>query len=156
MSERWRRNIRTNFDWQPAATFPPGQLITAFGTLSAWCDYAKPDNDPYTKEYVVKSNWLRAVFSYPSRTVRLVYERGGDCIMCGRQAAYYCLVEHFGKHAVWVVSKDGVPMTQDHYVPKSKGGGGGRGNLNVMCYECNNEKGSQDPELFFGLVETGP
>lgn len=153
VSERWHKNVRMEFDWKPAESFPPGRLATSFGEFVAWCEFSSPPNPLCTKQYSVDLGAARAVFHHPNRTTRLIYERGPWCVACGRQGRYYCLVQNFSKLSVWVVSEDGVPMTKDHNVPKSKGGGGGE-NLNVMCYDCNNAKGDQDPELFLGLVES--
>jgi 5-methylcytosine-specific restriction endonuclease McrA len=37
-------------------------------------------------------------------------------------------------------------MTQDHIVPRAKGGKNHISNLQTMCYECNYEKGNKRGE----------
>lgn len=38
-----------------------------------------------------------------------------------------------------------VLMTQDHIIPRSRGGGNAQINLQTMCYFCNQRKGNQLP-----------
>lgn len=41
-----------------------------------------------------------------------------------------------------------ILMTQDHRIPRSKGGSNGIDNLDTMCFTCNNAKGSLMPKEF--------
>jgi len=43
-------------------------------------------------------------------------------------------------------------MTKDHIIPKSAGGANHMDNLQTMCDQCNNRKGSKLPEEY--ITET--
>lgn len=57
----------------------------------------------------------------------IVKRSGGKCFYCGKKAR---------------------PVTQDHLVPISKGGGHVAGNVVVACTSCNSSKGTQDWKSF--------
>ena len=49
---------------------------------------------------------------------------------------------------LWAVTKSGalVMMTQDHILPRSRGGSNGQHNLQTMCTNCNSAKGDTIPD----------
>lgn len=65
----------------------------------------------------------------------LVARFHGRCVYCGTH----------------VRIRPGKPQpdaaTCDHFIPVSKGGHGGRSNLVLACYACNQAKGDMDPRL---------
>lgn len=65
----------------------------------------------------------------------LVARFHGRCVYCG----------------VNVHVRPGKPLpdtaTQDHFIPRSKGGHGGKGNLVLACNACNQAKGDLDPRM---------
>lgn len=73
--------------------------------------------------------------------------RKEPCITCGRQGTIFRIAA--GKHSkkkdwhltLW--SNDGIQMTKDHIVPKSKGGRDSLNNIQTMCTKCNSKKGNQ-------------
>lgn len=69
--------------------------------------------------------------------------KGTDCVHCGRKGAYFA-VEQYDDHIsphLNLYSADGVLMTKDHIIPKSKGGGDYLDNLQCLCTKCNGKKG---------------
>ena len=73
-------------------------------------------------------------------------EKGYRCVCCGRTGAYYALekaVESKKNRAHFnLYSNDGVLMTKDHILPRSKGGKDCIENMQTMCTICNSAKGS--------------
>lgn len=67
--------------------------------------------------------------AYPRNFVRLADR---TCCACGRMMW----------HPKWSVKSGptGLRATVDHIQPVSKGGGGHKKNLRVMCYRCNQAK----------------
>jgi 5-methylcytosine-specific restriction endonuclease McrA len=79
------------------------------------------------------------------------------CIMCGRAGHIWLLQSHTTEHphlnlySVYPVQDEDdelILMTQDHRVPRSKGGKSTQDNLQTMCSYCNNSKGSYSQEEF--------
>ncbi|RQV97353.1 MAG: HNH endonuclease [Calditrichaeota bacterium] len=50
------------------------------------------------------------------------------------------------KHICQYCGQNSQPMTIDHVIPKSQGGGDNWENLVTACLNCNNKKGNQTPE----------
>ena len=76
------------------------------------------------------------------------YHKGCNCVRCGRKGSYFKLdaenpkVESDRRHFN-LYSEDGVLMTKDHILPKSKGGKNILENFQTMCFECNCKKGNK-------------
>ena len=77
------------------------------------------------------------------------YQKGLVCPCCGRVGTYFRLCgdpntqrRHFNLFA-----EDGMLMTKDHIIPRSKGGKNEVSNLQTMCESCNKAKGSYFPGL---------
>ena len=76
-----------------------------------------------------------------------LFFRNHTCISCGIEGQYFVMEQdegsnpHFNLYAL----KDGkeVLMTKDHVIPKSKGGKDLMSNYQVMCLQCNQEKGNK-------------
>lgn len=83
------------------------------------------------------------------------YQKGTDCVCCGRKGAYFTLDRenrfykgqrrHFN---LW--SEDGIMITKDHIVPKKYGGTDHISNMQTMCSKCNAKKGSRMPQKLAG------
>lgn len=72
---------------------------------------------------------------------RQVYKKsGGKCVYCGKQLK---------------IKTNGLDekMTIDHWIPKSRGGGGDLENLVCACDKCNSAKGDLMPEEFLKQLE---
>lgn len=61
------------------------------------------------------------------------------CVACGTIPDH---VVYDSTIKLRLITTNGSFMTLDHIIPKSIGGGSTRDNIQVMCYECNNRKGS--------------
>ena len=93
------------------------------------------------------------VDGYPvyGRSLRysLFYQKGCDCVKCGRKGSYFKLEEsdnperrHFNLY-----SEDNILMTKDHIKPKIAGGKDIIENLQPMCSICNSEKSGEYPGI---------
>lgn len=91
------------------------------------------------------------VDGYPvyGRSLRysLFYQKGCDCVKCGRKGSYFKLEEsdnperrHFNLY-----TEDNILMTKDHIKPKIAGGKDIIENLQPMCSICNSEKSGEYP-----------
>lgn len=92
------------------------------------------------------------VDGYPvySRSLRysLFYQKGCDCVKCGRKGSYFKLDitkdnperRHFNLY-----TEDNILMTKDHIKPKVAGGKDIIENLQPMCSICNSEKSGEYP-----------
>jgi len=94
------------------------------------------DKDIIIDGYKVRKNSLRYM---------TFYQKGTTCVCCGRKGSYFKLEKgdaagdvnrrHFNLY-----SDDGVLMTKDHIIPKSKGGKNNIDNMQTMCVICNEKK----------------
>lgn len=77
-------------------------------------------------------------------------EKGYRCVCCGRTGAYYALEKAIGSKQnrahFNLYSNDGVLMTKDHILPRSKGGIDRIENMQTMCTICNSNKGNSVPD----------
>jgi len=83
------------------------------------------------------------------------HKSGIHCKACGLKAGYFAVEEFKGCvqpsiHANLYGVSEGreVLFTQDHIVPRSKGGGNNLNNSQVMCQPCNSRKGSRPDREF--------
>ena len=89
------------------------------------------------------------------------YQKGCDCVSCGRKGAYFKLdapdpIEtlqtsrrHFNLY-----SEDGILITKDHILPKRWGGKDHIDNMQPMCSICNKAKGSACDLEIDGITAT--
>jgi len=75
-----------------------------------------------------------------------LFEKSLNCSLCNRVGNHFKIreVDVKGKisHHINLFSEDGMLMTKDHIIPKSKGGKNEQSNYQTMCSECNALKGS--------------
>jgi hypothetical protein len=101
-------------------------------------------------------------------------KHGAVCALCGLRGKLLPLVlaQYQRKHArpireawlakgakpgrTFVTEKFGVTLTIDHIKPKAEGGTLRKGNLRVLCSECNLRKGAQPAKRFDKTVELAP
>lgn len=82
------------------------------------------------------------------RRLQVFYHKGCKCVECGIEATQIGLGEGRGKKSGlhWdLYTDDFYPLTVDHIIPKSRGGGEELENKQPMCYRCNQRKGSRLP-----------
>ena len=99
--------------------------------------------DFYTRDKVTK-NYDGEEMKMNSQRYMVFKFKGCTCVECGRVGTHFKMQKdrgsrsyHFG---LW--SDDGVQMTKDHIIPKSKGGRNALENYQTMCEKCNVAKGS--------------
>lgn len=73
--------------------------------------------------------------------------KGLNCVTCGREGSYFEVNDNTSGPHLNLYSTDGVLMTKDHIIPKSKGGSNGLCNMQTMCRRCNAKKGNGDPKV---------
>ncbi len=85
---------------------------------------------------------LRGSRNRPQRfTLNFFKRKGYKCYICGKKAVRTVTWKNDrGDIITTLLTKDGVTMTKDHVVPKSKGGNN-LNNLEPCCLECNIKKG---------------
>ncbi len=84
------------------------------------------------------------------RRLKVFYSKGCVCVNCGLVGTKlgYGMDKNGGFH--WdVYTDDFYPLTIDHIIPRSKGGGDELDNLQPMCYKCNSIKGNGDIKIPF-------
>ena len=78
--------------------------------------------------------------------LKVFHQKGCKCVKCGKEATQIALGEGKGKKSGkhWdLYTNDFYPLTVDHIIPKSRGGGEELENKQPMCYGCNQMKGSR-------------
>lgn len=108
------------------------------------------------KEYLMLKNQSNRRFDhndliidgYKVRRISLrymtFYQKGTDCVCCGRKGSYF-LLEEGNKHNPErkhfnLYTEDGILLTKDHIIPKSKNGKNNVDNMQTMCIICNQKK----------------
>ena len=83
---------------------------------------------------------------------KMFYQKGIKCACCGKEGTYFKLEIERGQDETTtnrrhfnLYTDDGVLMTKDHIVPKSKGGQDTVSNMQPMCVHCNKAKGNHCP-----------
>lgn len=94
-----------------------------------------------------------------SRIFRIIKGRNScSCAACGIEATHVRKLEadegHFYIQAGGYDDKgEWNPMTIDHAIPTARGGTNDSSNIVLMCFTCNNTKGSQTLDEFLGIIE---
>lgn len=90
-----------------------------------------------------------------NRILKIMRKQGTCCKKCGAVALEVIKTKtEFGSQLVIQgINSDGkeVTFTRDHIIPKSKGGIGIPNNYQVLCYDCNQNKGNKSNEEFFKI-----
>lgn len=77
------------------------------------------------------------------RRLQVFYHKGCKCVKCGKEATQIALGEGRGQQHWDLYTADFYPLTVDHIIPKSRGGGEELENKQPMCIGCNTRKGSR-------------
>lgn len=81
-----------------------------------------------------------------SQRLELFFKKGLKCVHCGIEGAYFSAEKAlYGQDKnphLNLYSAEGILMTKDHIVSKSKGGKNHLSNYQTMCGPCNWNKGS--------------
>lgn len=77
------------------------------------------------------------------KRLKVFAQKGCTCVSCGVEGTVLARGIDKGGGRHWdVYTEDFYPLTVDHIVPKSKGGGDELSNLQPMCSRCNTKKGN--------------
>lgn len=77
------------------------------------------------------------------RRLGVYFHKGCKCTECDNIGTYLALgVDRMGNKHLDLYCENGVPMTIDHIIPKSKGGKNHIDNYQPMCIICNQKKGN--------------
>lgn len=81
-----------------------------------------------------------------TKTIKTFYYKGTTCACCGLEAKYFKInkPKNGYSNATLISEVNGkeIKFTRDHIIPKSLGGNDTYDNMQTMCEECNNAKGS--------------
>jgi len=96
---------------------------------------------------IVKEIPLRSLNLKPfknHRRLKVFFNKGCKCVSCDKTGTRLILGRG-GNNLHWdVYTSDLIPITVDHIIPKSKGGGEELENKQPMCHFCNSTKGNGD------------
>lgn len=105
-------------------------------------------NDKSKKTFITSNG----DFTVKVNTKRLqcFVKSGIKCVACGIKGSLFHIERHSREHSAisphlnLYAKKDEelILMTQDHIIPKSKGGKDHLANLQTMCFLCNEKKGT--------------
>lgn len=102
------------------------------------------DTTPHHQPLIVLGEQIKR-----SQRIQLYKEKGYKCVACGISASYFAiektrkdLTYHLNLYCLTRRGEE-VMMTQDHIIPKSKGGADRMENLQPMCDKCNCAKGDK-------------
>jgi hypothetical protein len=113
--------------------FPLAQVLPFIGILTAEGNYKYQYSSAVTGEvYTVRLGSHRLLLLKDNR----------KCVSCGREGTHFRMerdIGHIDPH-MNLYSDDGILMTKDHVVPKSKGGANSLNNYQTMCEICNSLK----------------
>jgi len=77
------------------------------------------------------------------KRLKVFFHKGCKCVKCGIEATQIALGEGRGQQHWDLYTDNFYPLTVDHIIPKSRGGGEELENKQPMCYRCNQDKGSK-------------
>lgn len=81
-----------------------------------------------------------------SQRIELFKAKGVVCVTCGVEGTYFSAEKSIkGNEKTYhlnLYTDDGILMTKDHIIPKSKGGKNQLSNYQTMCSPCNRNKGN--------------
>jgi 5-methylcytosine-specific restriction endonuclease McrA len=112
------------------------------------------------KEYTVHEVFVaiknnQKVFNYANLNnlrIQNFFLHGTTCVCCGKCGNVFKVERtpgsKYNKYSQWhlnLYAADGMLMTADHIVPKSRGGKTEISNLQPMCSHCNMKKGNRMP-----------
>jgi hypothetical protein len=81
--------------------------------------------------------------------------KGTRCVSCGIEGIHFRKVRghpsdhrpHLNLYAAGLSDSIEVLMTKDHIIPRARGGSDNLGNMQTMCFRCNERKGaSMEPD----------
>ena len=135
------------------ATFKPQEVlpfvVTDDTVLKLRQQHIKKSSEQWKK--VVEKIYNGFSVKMNSQRYQLFATKGLTCVKCGITGSFFALERinstrdnplrfHFNLYAIDDNGEE-VLITKDHIIPKSKGGKNTLNNYQVMCYNCNQEKG---------------
>jgi len=106
------------------------------------------------KDLILVINENRCYIPTKTKIKYKIFKDTPYCNGCGLKARYFSvIVNPKGNTAhLRMYSKDGVPFTIDHIIPRSIGGTNSPENQQTMCTHCNGEKGN-NPNWHYTLTK---